>query len=103
MYDETETIDLDNAPLNGGFLVKTLVLSIDPYLRGKMRDASIKSYSVRTLSKAAIGRVLTATSSSPHSRRDSRSRSSWKRMMTGTRSTPTSRGIASAMVSVMGR
>ncbi|GJE91334.1 NADP-dependent oxidoreductase [Phanerochaete sordida] len=45
VYDETETIDLDNAPLNGGFLVKTLVLSIDPYLRGKMRDASVKSYS----------------------------------------------------------
>jgi hypothetical protein len=43
---DTETIDLDNAPLNGGFLLKTLVLSIDPYLRGKMRDPKIKSYSV---------------------------------------------------------
>ncbi|EKM53341.1 uncharacterized protein PHACADRAFT_259646 [Phanerochaete carnosa HHB-10118-sp] len=38
IYDESETIDLDSAPLNGGFLVKTLVLSIDPYLRDKMRD-----------------------------------------------------------------
>ena len=47
MYDESETIDLENVPLNGGFLVKLLVLSIDPYLRGKMRDASKKSYSVR--------------------------------------------------------
>lgn len=46
IYDDSETIDLDNAPLNGGFLVKTLVLSIDPYLRGKMRDPSVKSYSV---------------------------------------------------------
>ena len=46
VYDESETIDLDNAPLNGGFLVKTLYLSIDPYLRGKMRDPKIESYSV---------------------------------------------------------
>ena len=46
VYDETETIDLENAPLDGGVLVKILVLSIDPYLRGKMRNAEIKSYSV---------------------------------------------------------
>ena len=46
VYDETETIDLENAPLDGGVLVKILVLSIDPYLRGKMRKAEIKSYSV---------------------------------------------------------
>ncbi|KAI0332231.1 NAD-P-binding protein [Cubamyces sp. BRFM 1775] len=44
-YDESETIDPDTVALNGGFLVKVLVLSIDPYLRGKMRDPSIKSYS----------------------------------------------------------
>ncbi|KAI0826167.1 alcohol dehydrogenase [Irpex lacteus] len=37
VYDESETIDLDDVPLVGGFLVKTLVLSIDPYMRGKMR------------------------------------------------------------------
>ena len=47
-YDESETIDPDTVPLNGGFLVKVLVLSIDPYLRGKMRNPSIESYSVRT-------------------------------------------------------
>ena len=46
VYDETETIDLENAPLDGGVLVKILVLSIDPYLSGKMRKAEIKSYSV---------------------------------------------------------
>jgi NADPH-dependent curcumin reductase CurA len=45
--DTSETIDLDTVPLNGGFLVKTLVLSIDPYLRGKMRSPEVKSYSVR--------------------------------------------------------
>ena len=48
VYDDSQTIDLENAPLNGGFLAKTLVLSIDPYLRGKMRDPSIPSYSVST-------------------------------------------------------
>ncbi|ORZ05846.1 hypothetical protein BCR42DRAFT_484958 [Absidia repens] len=37
--------DLD-APLNDGeFIVKNLVLSVDPYMRGRMRDASVKSYS----------------------------------------------------------
>ncbi|OSD00543.1 NAD-P-binding protein [Trametes coccinea BRFM310] len=45
VYDDSETIDPDTVPLNGGFLVKVLVLSVDPYLRGKMRDASQKSYS----------------------------------------------------------
>lgn len=41
---KTETIDLDTVALNGGLLVKTLYLSVDPYFRGRMRDASIKSY-----------------------------------------------------------
>ncbi len=40
VYDESETIDLENVPLNGGFLVKVLVLSMDPYLRGKMRKVA---------------------------------------------------------------
>ncbi|EGN98193.1 hypothetical protein SERLA73DRAFT_138524, partial [Serpula lacrymans var. lacrymans S7.3] len=44
VYDVSEKIDLDNVPLNGGFLLKTLVLSIDPYLRGRMRDSSLPSY-----------------------------------------------------------
>ncbi|KAL7284701.1 hypothetical protein ACG7TL_002005 [Trametes sanguinea] len=45
-YDDTQTIDPDTAPLTpGAFLVKVLVLSIDPYLRGKMRDAGLESYS----------------------------------------------------------
>lgn len=41
----TQTIDLDNVKLDGGILVKTLYLSLDPYMRGKCRDPSIKSYS----------------------------------------------------------
>ncbi|PCH38833.1 alcohol dehydrogenase [Wolfiporia cocos MD-104 SS10] len=45
VYDTSETIDLDETSLGGGFLVKTLVLSIDPYQRGKMRDPNEQSYS----------------------------------------------------------
>ncbi|KAJ6475587.1 hypothetical protein C8R45DRAFT_1159745 [Mycena sanguinolenta] len=44
VYDTTQTIDLSNVPLNGGFLLKTLVLSVDPYMRGRMREAEIESY-----------------------------------------------------------
>ncbi|KAL1705408.1 hypothetical protein EV121DRAFT_203705 [Schizophyllum commune] len=38
IYDNSETIDLDNVPLEGGILVKTLVLSVDPYFRGLMAE-----------------------------------------------------------------
>ena len=48
-YDDSQTIDPDNVPLNGGFLVKILVLSIDPYMRGRMRDPKIESYTVSAL------------------------------------------------------
>ncbi|KAJ7152351.1 hypothetical protein C8R46DRAFT_1179224 [Mycena filopes] len=44
VYDTTPTIDIETVPLNGGFLVKTLVLSIDPFLRGRMRSPEKKSY-----------------------------------------------------------
>ncbi|KAI0709915.1 NAD(P)-binding protein [Earliella scabrosa] len=44
IYDESQTIDLDTVPLEGGFLLKVLVLSIDPYLRGRMRSPEKKSY-----------------------------------------------------------
>ncbi|TFK55594.1 alcohol dehydrogenase [Heliocybe sulcata] len=37
VYDGSQTIDPDTVPLNGSFLVKTLVLSIDPFMVGKMR------------------------------------------------------------------
>jgi NADPH-dependent curcumin reductase CurA len=37
VYDASETIDLDNVALNGGFLVKTLAVSMDPYLRNRLR------------------------------------------------------------------
>ncbi|KAJ7616654.1 hypothetical protein FB45DRAFT_934669 [Roridomyces roridus] len=44
VYDTTETIDVENVPLNGGILVKVLVLSVDPYMRGRLREAHVKSY-----------------------------------------------------------
>ncbi|KAJ6514161.1 alcohol dehydrogenase [Mycena vulgaris] len=44
VYDTAQTIDIESHPLNGGFLVKTLVLSIDPYLRGRMTSPEKKSY-----------------------------------------------------------
>ncbi|KAJ7624036.1 hypothetical protein DFH06DRAFT_1059193, partial [Mycena polygramma] len=38
VYDKLQTIDLETVPLNGGFLIKTLVLSIDPYFRVLMQE-----------------------------------------------------------------
>ncbi|KAJ1303183.1 hypothetical protein OPQ81_011382 [Rhizoctonia solani] len=40
----SSTIDLESVPLDGGILVKSLWLSIDPYLREGMRDPSVKSH-----------------------------------------------------------
>ncbi|KAF8321711.1 alcohol dehydrogenase [Clavulina sp. PMI_390] len=41
---DAETVDLEEAPLNGGVLAKLLFASVDPYMRTRMRDPSIKSY-----------------------------------------------------------
>ena len=46
VYDTTETIDPDTTPLNGGFLVKTLELSIDPYLRNRLRKESTAPFTI---------------------------------------------------------
>lgn len=46
VYDDSQKIDLDNAPLKGGILLKTLILSIDPYMRGRMRPEEVESYAV---------------------------------------------------------
>ena len=37
-----EQIDLDNVPLNGGVLIKSLALSSDPYVRKRMKDSKSK-------------------------------------------------------------
>uniref|UniRef100_A0A8H8CGT4 Enoyl reductase (ER) domain-containing protein n=1 Tax=Psilocybe cubensis TaxID=181762 RepID=A0A8H8CGT4_PSICU len=44
VYDDSQVIDTAHVELNGGFLVKILELSIDPYMRGRMRDPSVESY-----------------------------------------------------------
>ncbi|KAI0300114.1 NAD(P)-binding protein [Multifurca ochricompacta] len=45
VYDTSDTIDLDTIALDGGFLAKTLLLGIDPYMtRVKFRDPAIKLY-----------------------------------------------------------
>ncbi|KAH6871380.1 alcohol dehydrogenase [Coprinopsis sp. MPI-PUGE-AT-0042] len=44
VFDNSQKIDLDNVALNGGYLVKTLYLSVDPYMRGRMRDPKKESY-----------------------------------------------------------
>ncbi|KAI1471839.1 NAD(P)-binding protein [Daldinia caldariorum] len=41
---EDRPLDLEAAPPKGGLIVEILYASFDPYLRGKMRDASVKSY-----------------------------------------------------------
>ncbi|KII92704.1 hypothetical protein PLICRDRAFT_481693 [Plicaturopsis crispa FD-325 SS-3] len=59
----SDTIDLDTVPLNGGFLLKTLALSSDPYLRARMREPEIQGYSPafplhQPLTNFGIGKVL---------------------------------------------
>ncbi|KAJ7616640.1 hypothetical protein FB45DRAFT_1008071 [Roridomyces roridus] len=44
VYDTSASIDLDAVPLNGGILLKVLVLSVDPYMRGRLRETHIESY-----------------------------------------------------------
>lgn len=44
LVTEERTIDLSSAP-EGGLIVKNLVASFDPYMRGRMREPETKSYS----------------------------------------------------------
>jgi NADPH-dependent curcumin reductase CurA len=47
VYDTTETIDLDDVNLaEGEILIKTVALSVDPYMRGRLRPADVPSYAV---------------------------------------------------------
>lgn len=48
VHDVSQTVDLENAPLDGGFLLRVLVVSIDPYMRGKSKFPS--SYLVTAIS-----------------------------------------------------
>lgn len=42
--DRSQTFDVDSVQLNGGIAVKVLVLSIDPYLRQRMREPGYSEY-----------------------------------------------------------
>ncbi|KAF5371386.1 hypothetical protein D9615_009692 [Tricholomella constricta] len=54
ILDSSPTIDLDNVPLNGGFLTMTLMLSPEPSIRDRMRDPSIASYTTTFIVGAPI-------------------------------------------------
>ncbi|TFK22716.1 alcohol dehydrogenase [Coprinopsis marcescibilis] len=45
VYDESKTIDVDTVALDGGILVKTLYLSVDPFLREMMQEPDEESFS----------------------------------------------------------
>ncbi|KAJ7117563.1 hypothetical protein C8R44DRAFT_673936 [Mycena epipterygia] len=46
---DSHSIDLDTVPLRGGFLTKTLMLSPEPFMRERMRDLSVASYSTHAV------------------------------------------------------
>jgi len=63
VLDASEALDLESVELHGGALVKLLHLSIDPYMRGRMRRPEIKSYSPpfelgKPIAGYAVGEVL---------------------------------------------
>lgn len=43
MYDDSATIDLDNVPLHGRLLIKSVALSIDPYMRLLLVGPEVKT------------------------------------------------------------
>ncbi|KAJ6632166.1 hypothetical protein B0H10DRAFT_2159584 [Mycena sp. CBHHK59/15] len=49
VFERSHSIDLDSIPLNGGFLTKTLMLSPEPFMRERMRDLSVASYSTHAV------------------------------------------------------
>lgn len=49
VFEPSHSIDLDQVPLNGGFLTKTLMLSPEPFMRERMRDLCIPSYSTHAV------------------------------------------------------
>lgn len=67
--DASEQFDVDAVQLNGGVAVKILVLSIDPYLRGRMREPEKGSYNVCILLLPARGADTQFTPVCIHSRR----------------------------------
>ncbi|KAH8110288.1 hypothetical protein DFH11DRAFT_1547594 [Phellopilus nigrolimitatus] len=66
-YDTSQTIDLDTVDLNGGFLVRLLAVSLDPYMRNRMRPADVEGDMVAfdlggTVTGFGVGEVLRSES-----------------------------------------
>lgn len=66
LVTEDRPIDLDAVP-QGGLVLQNFVTSFDPYMRGRMRDASIKSYSAafeldKPVNSSCISKVLKSDS-----------------------------------------
>ena len=62
-YVKDRTIDIDTVDTQGGIVTKNLVVSIDPYMRGRMRSAEKKSYSApfelnQPLTNFFVGKVV---------------------------------------------
>ncbi|EMD39221.1 hypothetical protein CERSUDRAFT_93269 [Gelatoporia subvermispora B] len=67
-YDNSRTIDLENVTLDGGILIKTLVFSIDPFIRGRMRAPNVNTHIPalqfgEPLSSYGVGKVLRSENS----------------------------------------
>jgi NADPH-dependent curcumin reductase CurA len=65
---EAHSFDLDQTPPPGGIITKNLYCSIDPYMRGRMRDPKVPSYSPPyTLGKPITAFSLVQVLASNHS------------------------------------
>jgi NADPH-dependent curcumin reductase CurA len=67
-YVKDRTIDLDTVDIEGTIVIKNLVISIDPYMRGRMRSAERKSYSPpfvldQPLNNFFVGKVIKSDNS----------------------------------------
>jgi NADPH-dependent curcumin reductase CurA len=67
-YVKDRTIDLDTVDTQGGIVTKNLVISIDPYMRGRMRAATKESYSPpfelnQPLTNFSVGKVVKSDNS----------------------------------------
>jgi len=68
LVTEAREFDLNQAPPAGGFITKNIYSSFDPYMRGRMRDPKIKSYSPpftlgEPITSATVAKVLKSDNS----------------------------------------
>jgi len=67
-YVKDRTIDLDTVETQGGIVTKNLVISIDQYMRGRMRSVEKKSYSPpfvlgQPLTNFFVGKIIKSDNS----------------------------------------